>query len=642
MQTGFTNNNGFPIGERYETEIPDTLDIVYHAEQAINCLIGTIKKEQDYECIWCVRLVPPTIKNHEHEWFDSSPRTLEALTLLRTITGSTYGLEKENGLLNAMISRIGDDGIVYHLPYREDTPWRYKSERSGKEARMDDDVSSITVNAMLSIALLERYQRDNDRYMLDVARKLIYGLVNIAIIKDDYAYYPATPNEKYEFSYYRKMGWPDTAEAANEMENAEGAVTCYIGLIIRAMCKFYSVTGDCNILELAGRLVKYILKPRFWLGNIEKWSDDGENVLEGYKKMHVWRRHGGAQRKPAALFKAHFSGITYTLENLIDYAMVAGDDYVKEFVRQGYEYMRNLGLARIGMWGENIASSYAAAIAIKLCDAGVGDYWEDVDQYIRNCMVEDQINDADIIKGLCRERNVPVETGEYTIERFMGGLCHNGNIDMDGTLDPTSNMAQISCPYQEAYYFVWEGITRYKDGMAQVNLLLNRVSPWVDIESHLPYEGKVIIRNKISKHIAVRISKWIDKDRIESCINGEKADFYIVGNYIQFANVNPGDVINLEFPMKESVETYYLIGMSFDPKRWFERIEELPTYVLRLKGNTCVQTDFVNKDKFPNTNKFGDPGRIRYPIYQRKHMIDSSKAPIKKVTRFVAKNRVTW
>ena len=31
---------------------------------------------------WCIQLAPVTAHDHGHEWFDSSPRTLEALTLI--------------------------------------------------------------------------------------------------------------------------------------------------------------------------------------------------------------------------------------------------------------------------------------------------------------------------------------------------------------------------------------------------------------------------------------------------------------------------------------------------------------------------------------------------------------------------------
>src|SRR5207249_3763965 len=58
----------------------------------------------------------------------------------------------------------------------------------------------------------------------------------------------------------------------------------------------------------------------------------------------------------------------------------------------------------------------------------------------------------------------------------------------------------------------WKSIVRYRDGQATVNLLLNRASPWVDVDSYLPYEGRIRLRNKTAKSLAVRIPGWVNLD----------------------------------------------------------------------------------------------------------------------------------
>ena len=118
--------------------------------------------------------------------------------------------------------------------------------------------------------------------------------------------------------------------------------------------------------------------------------------------------------------------MTYALTGLIDYALVANDAYVKEWVRQGYEFFRNMGLARIGLWGENITNNLPTEVAIKLSDAGVGDYWDDVDEYVRNTFVEDQIVDLELLKREAKRMGMPTrqsnQYGEFSIERFLGSL----------------------------------------------------------------------------------------------------------------------------------------------------------------------------------------------------------------------------
>ena len=48
-------------------------------------------------------------------------------------------------------------------------------------------------------------------------------------------------------------------------------------------------------------------------------------------------------------------------------------------------------------------------------------------------------------------------------------------------------------------YYAWHGITRFDEGVATVNLFLNRASAWMDIDSYLPYEGKVVLHNKLAR-----------------------------------------------------------------------------------------------------------------------------------------------
>ncbi len=54
-------------------------------------------------------------------------------------------------------------------------------------------------------------------------------------------------------------------------------------------------------------------------------------------------------------------------------------------------------------------------------------------------------------------------------------------------------MFNICCPgnANHALFYTWESIVRAdENGHATINLLLNRASRWLDIDSYLPYEAK--------------------------------------------------------------------------------------------------------------------------------------------------------
>ena len=610
-------------GKSDKVLVPDTLDLAHRAEFSINTVIGLTDPELDYEVHWRLHYVPPRVVDHSHQWFDTNPRGLEILTNLRLMNGSQQGLDVEQGLLASMLSRLGEDGLYYNAPFREDAPWRAGGYGGRKIWGTDDDISGVWGNAQFLVALIYRYQVTGDPKLLDAAHGLAEGLKRIAIYKDDYAYYPATIDFGFDFGYLRESGWPDTREALDETEAPEGTVACSIAVAVRALALYYRETGDEEALRTARLLTNYILKPRFWLGNMEGWGKDVKGV---------WSAHGGLPVKPAATFKGHFSGVAYTFQGLIEYALVADDPDVKEFVRQGYEYMRNFGLKSIGMYGENIANSIMAAVAIRMTDAGIGDYYEDVDQHVRNAMIEDQYIDAKILRKMCKEAGVPTEKGKYSIDKLLGSLRHEGIFRPQLFLDPTA-MADMASPYMEPFYYVWESIIRPQGDAIQVNLLLNRASPWLDIDSYLPYEGKVVLRNKTAKNLFVRIPRWVDMKAVTCRIDNVPVSVTWNNRYLVLTGLTGGERVVIEFPMVERTETYYMLPYETNP-RWYKEKEKLPRYILHFKGNTCVQADFPNKKEMGGND-------FSHPCYQRKHY-RKNKAPMIEKNRYIAPILAKW
>jgi len=626
------------------TSVPDTLDLAARARLAVNALVGTILPQFEHECLWLQNVLPPGGYPHTCQWPDHNPRVLWALTLLRPMSGSEQGLDLEAKMLASMLGRTTEDGLYLNAPL--DTPgawWR----KGGAGGRMDrastEEFTTAAGMAVFLQALTDRAVRDDDAGLRERASRIAETLSRIVVRKDDYAYYPATSDFGMDYAYLRESGWPDTREALSDQDDPEGAVTCYHATVVRALCAWHAASGDEAALETAGRLVRYILKPQFWTGSCAPWTEAGGTDVHNAREIRAV--HGGAERKPSALFQGHQAGMAYTFTGLIDYAIAANDPTVKDWVRQGYEYFRNLGLPRLGMWGENIANNQMAAIAIKLSDAGVGDYWDDVDEYVRNAFVEDQFVDAELLRREAEKHGLPTsrdtEFGEMSLERVLGCVRHEGLIDGEATLDPTCNRAKGmglehalygSC-YLEPFYFVWEAITRCQDGAAQVNLLLNRSSAWLDIDSYLPYEGKVVLHNKSCHTVSVRLPRWADRGAVACDVDGRGVAPVWAGNYVVVGGLTGQETITIEFPMVEWTETAWLLTRDVG-WRWWEHAEELPRYVLHMRGGTCVQVEFPNREQFTDREPM-------YPVFQREHM-RSGPAPMRQIVRRVPAKVIPW
>jgi hypothetical protein len=254
------------------------------------------------------------------------------------------------------------------------------------------------------------------------------------------------------------------------------------------------------------------------------------------------------------------------------------------------------------------------ALAVRLSQAGVGDYWEDVDQYVRNQLVEHQPTRVDLMRRASEASaehvaKGPHETNEDALERMVGaftdwaGVTHAG----EGAGCCTANGSQ-------ALYYAWDSIVSYLDGIARVNLLLNRASPWVDVDSYLPYEGKVILRNKTARAFYVRIPYWVDKGAVRCDVNGAEASVSWLGNYLLFPALGSGHVVTVRFPMVEATESY--------------RIGDTQ-YRCHFRGNTLV--DISPRDESPSV----------YPTYLRDHY-QADRAPMKTVERFVSPLTIRW
>ena len=158
-------------------------------------------------------------------------------------------------------------------------------------------------------------------------------------------------------------------------------------------------------------------------------------------------------------------------------------------------------------------------------------------------------------------------------------------------------------------YNAWEAITRCVGEEGQVNLLLNRAAPWLDVESHLPYEGRVVIRNKTCSRIAVRIPAWVNRRQLWVLVNGADRPLSMVANYVIVDEVKPGDVIELRFPVAE--ERVQLTAHA--------RTDDETVHTIDMRGNTVM--DISPRDEGPTV----------FPLYQRDHM-KGNNAPTKSVT----------
>ena len=156
-----------------------------------------------------------------------------------------------------------------------------------------------------------------------------------------------------------------------------------------------------------------------------------------------------------------------------------------------------------------------------------------------------------------------------------------------------------------------EHILTYEAGRLRVNLLLNRASPWADVDSHLPYTGQVEVRVKQPLNLAIRIPEWVTPDQVTCQVQGQPRPLTFAGRYAQVGAVQPDQVATLAFPLAEQTDTV-----------WIEKAQ----YILVRKGNEVVHIE---------------PQGKTCPLYQRAHYRVSGTR-WRQIERFVPSQTLFW
>ena len=589
-----------PAGKRYEATVPDTLDLAERARLSVHGLTSFLNERANYG-------------PYGHTYFDANPpymsdlaggppnwgKIVESLLMARTMCGSAENLDIEAATLRGMLSLpvLLPDGKTY--AYSRD----YLIVNPVAPTPLSRSMLALMVLQQLAPnpelkALIERMAQDHVR----------------------------TVQRQGDGLYYSD---PPPSNGDTRIGVLGSAFPIFInGCAIRALSRWSNLSGERNFIETAGGLARFALQPRFWQPEAEP------KAVVGSERGH---------------FSGHTHSYTQFLMGLLCYAIETNDSRLKQFVRSSYEYVRGFGMARLGNFGEGCTTGDMTYLALKLSDAGVGDYWDDADRYIRNHLAELQLTDPtklqraceamprgrgrwDTAKGSLDPLN---ETADRVVERNTGIFLSDA---MHPTLVPDhSLMVTVCCTGNctPAMYCAWESIVRCTNGVAQINLLLNRASPWLDLDSYLPYEGKVVVHNKTARTLSIRMPGWVEIRQLRCAVNGRPVTPFTVGRYLVFEKVPTRAEVALNFPMSEAKETYSMAWKQTDfwqectnPGSAWKADKDPKQYLCHFRGNTLI-------DISPRDEGLG------YRLYEREYL-RRTQAPMKKVQRYIAPVLPRW
>ena len=616
-------------GERYADQVPDTLDLTERAKLGIHVLTGITDPDADYEIYWLTDVFrdPPIMLHDFNDWVQNQEGLMEALPLLRNATGSSLNDQVDPAWMASILKSVGPDGLIY-VPLKG-RPWsRIKAEGVDPVWRADGSRTSTqdeTVSQIANLSTCERIigtmtlyqQRDGDPMWKPVIEKMVQRLSAVAINREDFCYFAAgswEPNAKIDPNSPIPLGslW-------GVSWNTRG---------VQALAQYYRATGYEPAMKLAKELVNYTRYHGQIFDEQGRWLLDPE--IRGQKVWHS--HHAGDFNVEGLTLGGHGQGHAIGLLSVTEYAVVARDKELLEFCNRSYQWGTNpgpeYGVSKlVGWYPEWYLPGYQACesctngdllgVAVKLTEAGAGDYWDEIDCHVRNHFAEAQLTSSDWIYGFSAEQpKKKVEfnqTAAHVPEKNIGGWS--------GWAAPNEWATWLGIQHcctgnaARGLYYVWEHMVDYEGGDLKVNLLMNRASAWADVYSFVPYEGRVDLKIKQDcRKVRVRAPQWVTggDPALIGVVNGKTRPLHWEGRYVNLGSVVRGDRVELKFPIGERT-----VREKIGPQ----------TYTLVLKGSTVVSIDPPGK----NGALYTDRAKYR-----------GTKVSWNKVERFVPEQQLAW
>ena len=586
-------------GETHEVMTPDTLDLQEMAALAINGITEPTDAEADYEIYWwaAFNTNPPMMWHAESDCVQA--KHMEALPLLRLVSGSGQNLHVEQRWMEVLRHWQGPDGLLY-MP-KKGRPWcifgTYGAEPPG-DHYFSPWFEGRALGAMTTYHLLT-----GDAEWKEAGKRLVDGL-NAVVVHDG--------NKAHFASSFLGVGGKFTPGDPDAGIHNPATWTSWA---VQGLANYARHTGYQPALDLAGKLARWIVED-----------------------SHHFDADGRFLREYPSVERAHFHGHTMVLLSVLDCGMAAGDEEAIEFAHRGFKYAMTQGECLLGFFGEWLYMPQPQtleiceladmiALAIKLSRAGAGDYWDMADRWTRNLFFEGQLRSGDRVHWLAERTATtaiapmtmpPFHTSERVVERNIGGFGYHiapndfvSRFPYD-SCQPVSGI--IHCCVGNAartIYYIWQNVVTLADGELRINLLLNRASESADIDSHLPYAGRVDVKVKAPVTLSVRIPEWVKPEEATCTVNSEDRRLRFNGRYAVVGKVAPHDLVTLSFPIEERTEYINV---------------EKRAYRILLRGNTCVAID---------------PPGANVPLFRRDHYRENETRWRTRV-RFIADQQTEW
>ena len=511
---------------------PDTLDLRVPLREAVACLIHRIDPSQGYRPWFAVAVEhgkPVRLRHDIWDFGDTSGRFLEALILARQMIAASSEREVAEERIRRFLFSLLQNGVIGNPDQR--APDNMFSQGSALYALVTDYEVRPTLSGR---ARIEHF---------------IASLSRLAVHTGDYLWFP---------------------QVATKIAPCSHMAAYQVLPVVR----YYELTAHPEALAYAERLSRWVLY------HDPTINEDGVISKTGWEgHLHAWMDT--------------FSGIIRC--SRAGHALDHG--YVATRCRKLYEWVRATQTSPFGWVADSVGAktcetdtiTSAIRLALELVKEGHPEYWNDIERFVRNQLVENQFH---TVSGLgIRERQT-----EEGLRGCFESWAHPN--DLVGVDDGDIEGCCINGGIRGLFLAYQNAIVRERD-LIRVNLLLSAGTPDLEVSSYLPFEGRLDLSPRSPLPLLIRIPDWLSAGSIRVAGGRDlRPAEEEGGHYLRLDGISAGSKIVLRFEQPERHRTHTVAG------------EE---YRCLWRGDTVLEML---------------PEGKRYPTYRRQAML-ASRCPMK-------------
>lgn len=558
-------------------------DLVACAQRTFNYITTMVDEKEDHLPYW---LILPHKKPAEaaHCKVDDAELVgswYEGLEDLQAILGTDEGSDVLESFKRHLLKSWGEHGLRFSHPY----PWARTIHSSFHEM-------GYILPAMNR--LTKRYPDDEE--IERRTSELIRGMRSLVIERKVRTFWSGDYTETepiYEFpnDVYLKDGGFDMTR-----HTGRGETSIRNSIMLLALVERYEIKGDEVALDLAIGMANYLL---------------GVSRYFNYKMEFFGHVHSAGW---VAMGLARLGAVTKE------------ERYVKA-AKGIYDYIRSISssfgwVPEYAQWhpmteehSETCCIRDMICCAWELIKLGYKEYWNDLNLFARNQLMENQITSATYV--VCDNSLPDGEGVTYRdIDKRMIGGFTGGSLPNSISITKFRSIAGCCVGMAPtALRVVWDVAVLKENGVYVVNVPMNKETDEWTMAMDYPEHGKMSLTLKQDGDAGFRRYDWMGK-AVKTYVNGKQVDFEEVDGVIVVRGVKAGDKVELRHPLRTVIKKEMAAGQEYDVKwRGCDVIEIMP-YGEHMR---LYQRDLSKPEYLPKPEDVTYTGAANYgPTQQKK------------------------